>query len=343
MYLGGRVHKVQLENGVWAWIFSSSQYVQSAVKNVEAYVGRPENSHLKIPSKAETPLMTSYRPELDVSSELTSTDSTYYQSLIGILWWIVELRRIDICLEVSMMSSHLVMPRKGLLDQVLHIFTYLCKYHNTELVYDPSDPVVEHDVFEQRDWTSSEFGAVQGKEEIPPNMPEPRGQGFIMRAKVDADHALDTITRHSRMGFLVYLNCVLIYWWSKKQNSVESSSFGSEFIAMKNCCEYVHGLRYKLRMMGISCDDPTFIYGDNQSVLANTTVPDSTLKKKSQSIAYHFVREGAAWDKWRMTYIKTHENEADLLTKQQPSGEKERVLFENYCTTSFDHKGVLAN
>ena len=147
-YLGGRVHKVQLENGAWAWSFSSSQYVQSAIKNVEEYIGRTETTHLKILSKAETPLATSYRPELDVSPELTPTDSAYYQSLIGILWWIVELGRIDICLEVSMMSLHLAMPRKGHLDQVLHIFAYLCKYHNTELVYDPSDLVVEYDVFE---------------------------------------------------------------------------------------------------------------------------------------------------------------------------------------------------
>ena len=110
-------------------------------------------------------------------------------------------------------------------------------------------------------------------------MAEPRGQRFMMCVKVDADHALDTITRRSRTGFLVYLNCAPIYWWNKKQNSVESSSFGSEFIAMKQCCEYVRGLRYKLRMMGISCDDPMFIYGDNQSVLANTTIPDSTFKK----------------------------------------------------------------
>ena len=155
-------------------------------------------------------------------------------------------------------------------------------------------------------------------------MPEPRGLGFVTRAKVDTDHASDTMTSHSRMGFLVYLSCAPIYWWSKKKNSVESSSFGSEFIAMKQCCEYVRGLRYKLRMMGISYEDPMFMYGDNQSVLANTTIPDSTLKKKSQSIAYHFVREGAAWDEWRMTYINTHEIEADLLSKQLPSGEKRK-------------------
>ena len=130
---------------------------------------------------------------------------------------------------------------------------------------------------------------MQGKEEISSNMPEPRGQGFIMCVKVGVDHASNTITRCSRTGVLVYLNCAPIYWWNKKQNSVESSSFGSQFIAMKQCCEYVHGLRYKLRMMRISCDDPTFIYGDTQSVWANTTVSDSTLKKQLQSIAYHFV------------------------------------------------------
>jgi hypothetical protein len=91
---------------------------------------------------------------------------------------------------------------------------------------------------------------------------------------------------------------------------------------MKQCCEYLRGLRYKLRMMGIPCDGPSYIQGDNQSVLANTTIPYSTLKKKNQSIAYHFVGEGAARDEWRTTYVNTHDNEADLLTKLPPSGQK---------------------
>ena len=81
-------------------------------------------------------------------------------------------------------------------------------------------------------------------------------------------------------------------------------------------------------MMGIPCEDPMFIYSDNQLVLANTTIPDSTLKKKSQSITYHFVREGTARDKWRTTYVNTHENEADLLTKQLPSGEKRKSFVQ---------------
>jgi hypothetical protein len=152
-------------------------------------------------------------------------------------------------------------------------------------------------------------------------MPEPRGQGFVIRAKIDADHASDFVTRRSRTGFLVWINSCLAYFLSKKQTFAETSSFGSEFVAMKQCCEYLRGLRYKLRMMGIPVSDPCCISGDNQSVLANTTEPGSTLKKKSQSIAFYFVREGVANDEWRTSYVSTHENEADLLTKLLPSGE----------------------
>ena len=97
-----------------------------------------------------------------------------------------------------------------------------------------------------------------------------------------------------------------------------------QFTAMKQCTEYVRGLRYKLRMMGIACNEPTYIFGDNQSVLANTSVPHSVLKKKSNSIAYHFVREGCARDEWRTAYVKTMFNPVDLLTKPLPNGGKRR-------------------
>ena len=324
IYLGGHVRKVQLDNGVDCWAFSSSQYVQAAVKNVEEYLSKRDNVNWRLPTKAETPMRTSYRPELDVTPELPPTDASYYMSLIGILRWIVELGRVDVCLECSMLSSHLALPREGHLYQLFQVFAYLKKYHNTEMVYDPSDPCIDESAFELKDWTSSEFGHLQGKEELPPNMPEPRGRGFVINAKVDADHASDTVTRRSRTGFFVYLNCAPVYWLSKKQTSCESSSFGSEFVAMKQCCEYLRGLRYKLRMLGIPCEGPAYIHGDNQSVLASCGIPDSILKKKSQSIAYHFVREGAARDEWRTSYVNTHDNEADLLTKLLPSGEKRK-------------------
>ena len=96
---------------------------------------------------------------------------------------------------------------------------------------------------------------------------------FILRTYVDADHAGDRLTRQYWSGMLVFMNSAPIYWLSKKQTSVETSSFGRELFAMKICCEYLRGLGYKLRTMGIPVSNPVFVYGDNQSVLWNTTIP----------------------------------------------------------------------
>ena len=65
--------------------------------------------------------------------------------------------------------------------------------------------------------------------------------------------------------------------------------------------------------MGIPVTEPCFVMGDNQSVLSNISVPNSMLKKKSNSIAYHFIREGTAKDECRFQYIKSAENPADIL------------------------------
>ena len=157
-------------------------------------------------------------------------------------------------------------------------------------------------------------------------MPESRGREFVIRAYVDADHASDCMSRRSTSRFLVYLNSTYAHWSSKKQGSGETPTFGSEFMAMKQWCWYLQGLRYKLRMIGISVDLPSFFFGDTQSILYNTTMPYSTLKKKSLSIVYHFVREGACKDEWRTAYINTHLNPADLLTKPLPGSEK-RINF----------------
>ncbi len=170
-------------------------------------------------------------------------------------------------------------------------------------------PDINLSKFPTEDWSATPYGV--RKEDIPSNAPSPRGIGFTMRAFVDSDHAGDSITRRSRTGaFMVFLNKTPIYWYSMKQGSCETSSFGSEFIAMKSCCEYIRGLRYKLQrgMMDIPVEHhPMYIFGDNQSVLSNTSKVYSTLKKKSSSIAFHFIREGVARnDEWRTTYLNAN-------------------------------------
>ena len=132
---------------------------------------------------------------------------------------------------------------------------------------------------------------------------------------------------------MIFCGRAPIVFHSKKQGSVETSSFGSELAAMKTAVELVEGLRYKLRMMGVPLDGPTHIKADNMSVIYNCSNPASQLKKKSNAIAYHYVRERCAgrFPVCRISYVPTLDNLADMFTKSQPGPVRkrlaERVLF----------------
>ena len=177
--------------------------------------------------------------------------------------------------------------------------------------------------FKRQDWSYLIYSSPGEdlKEALPPNVPNPLGHGFNIRCFVDADNSGESLTRQSRTGFIVMLHNDPIYWISKKQAYVETITFGSDMMAMKPAADYIRGFRYKLRMFRIPVEDPTYMYWDNQSVLTGSTRPDSTLKRKAQSIAFHFIRERCAADEWRTTYINTSENISDLMTKPL-SGEK---------------------
>ena len=186
------------------------------------------------------------------------------------------MERVDIDVEVSMMSSHLALPQVRHLKEIYHIFAYLKVHSNSEMVFNLTPVTLDMTLFERQDWSYSPYGCEGFIKELPSNMPKAWGLLMTVQVFVDTDHAGDLLTRHSRTGFLVFLNGAPIYWRSKKQTSCETSTFGSEFVAMKQATEYIHSLRYKISIMGISVDEPDFVFGDNQSVLANTTAPGST-------------------------------------------------------------------
>jgi hypothetical protein len=180
------------------------------------------------------------------------------------------------------------------------------------MVFDPNYIAWDQVSFTDYDW--KEFYQ-DAKESIPPNAPEPRGQPVQINAFVDADHAGNRVTRRSHTGILIYLNCAPIIWYSKAQSTVEASTFGSEFIAMRILVEMLESFRYKLRMFGIPINGASNVFYDSKSVVTNSTVPTSTLKKKHNAIAYHRVREAVAAGTLRIAKVHTSENLADLLTK----------------------------
>ena len=205
----------------------------------------------------------------------------------------VELGRIDIATEVSMLAAYAAAPSR-----------------------------LEHAPQDKPDW--SDFYSPQ-EEIVPGDMPEPRGKGLQMTVFVDSDHAGDLVNRRSRTGVLIFCGRSPIVFHTKKQGSIESSSFGSELSAMKTAVELTEGLRYKLRMMGVPIEEPAFVKADNMSVVHNCSNPASMLKKKSNSIAYHYVRERCAAGVCNISYVPTAENVADMLTKSQPGPVRKRL------------------
>jgi hypothetical protein len=312
-YLGATVKKWYIpgsdDPGKVRWAMSSEVYVKRAITDVETELALVDKI---LPTKVTTPMSAGYRPELDQSAELDPRRASYFQGVIGVLRWACELGRVDILVPVSMLSRYLANPREGHLQQVFHIFGYLKRHERSTMVFDDTEPSFNPARFRECDW--SEFYP-DAEDALPPNMPEPRGKEVSTTCFVDADHAGCRTTRRSHTGIVLFVNRAPIVWYSKRQNTVETSTFGSEFVAMRIAIDQVEGLRYKLRMMGVPLAGPTALFCDNESVVRNSSAPESVLKKKHNAIAYHRTREAAASKIVSIAKEDGDTNLADLLTK----------------------------
>ena len=217
-----------------------------------------------------------------------------------------------------MLSAYQASPRQGHLEQAYHIFAYLKNKPKLTLYFDPSLPNLEPSwaIGDKAETFTQQYR--DAKEQIPPKhmMPKPRGRSVTTTAFVDSSHAANKITRRSHTGFLIFINRAPIIWYSKRQNTVESSTFSSEFIALKACTESITALRYKLRMFGVPVDDSTKVLCDNESVVRNSSKLESVLNKKHCALAYHAVRWAVAASIISVGWIPTDYNIADAFTKR---------------------------
>ncbi len=143
---------------------------------------------------------------------------------------------------------------------------------------------------------------------------------------VHSDHAGDKQTQWPRTGVIIFLSMSPIVWFWKKQATIETSMFGAEFVAMKQGIEFLRWQCYKLRMMGVAISGPSYIYGDNMSVIHNTQHPESVLKKKLNAICYRAIREAVAMGKCLTGHMFTHDYPAAICTKVIPGGRKRNHL-----------------
>jgi hypothetical protein len=237
------------------------------------------------------------------------------------------LGRFDIAYATSAMSRFNMSPREGHLKAVKRILAYLKTFPKGRLIVDTTYP--DHSIYPVEDHPNWKDFYPDAEEEIPNDLPMSKGPKVRMTVYVDADHAHDLVTRRSITGILMMLNNTPIRWVSKRQKTVETSTYGSELVASRIATELILEVRFMLRSLGVDLDGPTLMLGDNMSVVLNTSVPSSVLKKKHNAIAYHRVREAIAAKVMRFAYVKSDENVSDILTKPL-SNEKFHYLVKNW-------------
>jgi hypothetical protein len=313
IYLGANIVKHQLPNGTTCWGMSSTTYIKNAIANIRELLKEDGRELRTSKRRGRTPLPVAYKPELEQSNELPPAMISRYLQLIGILRWAVELGRIDIALETAIMSQYSASPREGHIEAVYHIFAYLAIHPTGTIVFDATTPRLDESGFHHdADWKPF-YGDV--KEEEPRDMPHALGLPVAIACFVDANHAGNVLTRRSHTGIIIFIQNAPIIWYSKKQNTVESSTFGSELVALRVARDLIAALRIKLKLFGVPLDGPASVMCDNQGVVKNTSIPESTLTKKHNAINYHIIREAAAMGMLRVGKEDTETNLADLLTK----------------------------
>ena len=168
MGLGAKLGLKSL-NGRDVWTMTSVSYIKAAVDNVERAL---KGKRWKLPTRVQTPMVSNYLPELDGTPELEADSIQYYQELIGVLRWATELGRVDILLEVSLLSQYQAAPREGHLEQLLHIFAYLKKKPKVTLYLDPSMPNLDYTIFRTKAEDFIEYYR-DTKEQLPHQVPKP--------------------------------------------------------------------------------------------------------------------------------------------------------------------------
>ena len=284
----------------------------SLEKYIKEVLRRHESDYGEL-RKENVPHSPGDHPEMDDTPYLDSKGVTLYQSIIGTCQWISVAGRMDITFAVASLNRFAAHPREGHLKRAVKIYGYLKKYPKKGYIIDPRDPLVNIKYKSMKPDFGNQYSDFV--EEKDPKTPEALMKELEVSIFVDSNHGHDKITGKSVTGIIVFVGRTPVYWESKRQSSVHTSTFGAEFISMKKAVEEAVTTRYYLRSMGVKVSKPTIIYADNLSAIKNSTDPSSPLKKKYLALSYHFCREHFSAGIVNIRKIDGKDNYADPFTK----------------------------
>ena len=282
------------------------KYIDKMLTNYERLFGSK-------PRQYSSPLEQGDHPEIDNSQELGLDDTKKFQSLIGALQWVIQIGRFDVGTAVMTLSSFRANPRVGHLTRVKRIYGYLYKMKNGTIrirVDEPDLSDLPNKVF---DWEQTVYAGAE--ELIPIDVPTPKGKSVVSITFVDANLYHDLVSGKSVTGIMHILNKTLMDWYTKKQATVETATYGSEFVASRTAMEQIIDLRTQLRYLGVQVKGSTMMFGDNESVVNSSSLPYAQLHKRHNALSFHRVREGIAAGNAKFHHVKSANNPADVLSK----------------------------
>ena len=262
--------------------------------------------------KYSSPLEHNDHPELDTTEFLDIDMKAKYLSIIGSLQWAISIGRIDITVAVMTLSSFRELPRRGHMDRAKRVVGYLSKMKEGGIRYRTELPdylEIETPVY---DWAHTVYGEVT--EIIPKDIPEALGKPVIFTHYFDANLFHNKVTGHAVTGILHMINQTPIDWYAKKQPTVETATYGSEFVAGRTCVDQIVDLRITLRYLGVPILK-SYMFGDNKSMIDSSSIPDGKLHKRHHALSFHRVREAVASKIIELHHIPGQSNPADILTK----------------------------
>ena len=210
------------------------------------------------------------------------------------------------------MSSFRASPRQGHMDRLKRIYSYAIRTKDYAIRFRTDQPDYSFLPNQDFDWTYSVYDNVQ--EILPDDMPEPLGKAVITTTSMDANLNHCLATGKSLTGCLHFVNKTPVYWYSKKQATVETATYGSEFVAAKTASEQIMDIRQTLRYLGAPIGAKSFLFGDNRSVVTSSTLPHSTLTKRHNILAFHRDRNAIAAKLMVFFWIQSAYNLSDMLS-----------------------------
>ena len=265
------------------------------------------------PRKSRPPLEEGDHPELDTSELCDEHQTKQFQTLIGQLQWLISLGRFDIAVHVMSLSRFRAQPRKGHLDRAKRIVGYLLFLPDGAIRFRTGEPDFSSLKDQEYDWTRSVYSGAC--EQIPHDIPKPLGKHVQTTHYVDANLHHDLATGKAVTAVLHFLNQTPIDAYTKRQSTVETATYRSEFVAARTAVDQIVDIHTTLQYLGVPIRDKSYMFWDSRSVVTSSTIPNSTISKRHHLASYHRVREAIA-----AKYISFHwkdgkSNPADILSK----------------------------